>query len=307
MRSQFTAVTIDFDSSLLLMSASIPSPVQTAEYPRRIVCLTDETTEVLYLLGEQDRIVGVSGYATRPPEARKKPRVSAFRNAKFDAILDLKPDLVLTFSDVQAEITRELVLRGVTVLNFNQRSIQEILEMIAVLARIVGRQGEGLALVEELRHGLDKIAGSAKGFPVRPRVYFEEWNDPLISGIGWVEELIEVAGGEAVFPELRGCGKAKDRVVDPSAVIARDPEVIVASWCGRKVNKEAICARPGWGEIAAVRNAHVYEIKSNCILQPGPASLTDGVRQLHAILARVAGVDAAAAADESQIGATRLL
>ncbi len=290
-----------------IVRLSIPSPVQTAEYPRRIACLTDETTEVLYLLGEQDRIVGVSGYATRPPEARKKPRISAFQNAKFDAILDLKPDLVLTFSDVQAEITRELVLRGVTVLNFNQRSIQEILEMIAVLARIVGKEDEGLALVEELRRGLDKIAEAAKAFPVRPRVYFEEWNDPLISGIGWVEELIEVAGGQVVFPELRGCGKAKDRVVDPSAVIARDPEVIVASWCGRKVNKEAICTRPGWEKITAVRNAHVYEIKSNCILQPGPASLTDGVRQLHAILAGVAGVDAAPAADETQISATRLL
>jgi iron complex transport system substrate-binding protein len=258
-------------------------------------------------LGEQDRIVGVSGYATRPPEARKKPRVSAFKNARFDAILDLKPDLVLTFSDVQAEITRELVLRGVTVLNFNQRSIKEILEMIAMLARVVGKEGKGLALVEELRRGLDKIAESAKAFPVRPRVYFEEWNDPLISGIGWVEELIELAGGEVIFPELRRCGKAKDRVVDPSAVIARDPDVIFGSWCGRKVNKEAICARPGWGKITAVRNADVYEIKSNCILQPGPASLTDGVRQLHGILARVAGVDASSAADESQIVATRVL
>jgi iron complex transport system substrate-binding protein len=298
------AATIDPNLQSDLMSAFIPSPVKTTEYPRRIACLTDETTEVLYLLGEQDRIVGVSGYATRPPEARKKPRISAFQNAKFDAILDLKPDLVLTFSDVQAEITRELVLRGVTVLNFNQRSIQEILEMIAMLARIVGKEDEGLALVEELRRGLDKIAEAAKAFPVRPRVYFEEWNDPLISGIGWVEELIEVAGGRVVFPELRGCGKAKDRVVDPSAVIARDPEVIVASWCGRKVNKEAICTRPGWGKITAVQNAHVYEIKSNCILQPGPASLTDGVRQLHAILA---GVAAAPAANETQIGATRLL
>ena len=189
---------------------------------------------MLYLLGEQDRIVGVSGYSTRPPEARQKPRVSAFRNAKFDAILNLKPDLVLTFSDVQAEITRELVLRGVTVLNFNQRSIQEILDMIAVLGRIVGKEAAGMALVDRLRSGLDEIAGAAKGLKFRPRVYFEEWNDPLISGISWVEELIEIAGGQTVFPELRGCGKAKDRVVDPSDVIACDPEVIIASWCGRK-------------------------------------------------------------------------
>jgi len=276
-------------------------------YPGRIVCLTDETTEILFLLGEQDRIVGVSGYSTRPPEARRKPRVSAFRNAKFEAILDLKPDLVLTFSDVQAEITRELVLRGVTVLNFNQRSIREILDMIAMLARIVGKETEGLVLVDKLRHGLDEIAEAAKVFKIRPRVYFEEWNDPLISGISWVEELIEIAGGQTVFPGLRGCGKAKDRVVDPLAVIAHDPEVIIASWCGRKVNKEAICSRPGWDQIAAVRNGHVYEVKSNCILQPGPASLTDGVQQIHAILARVTGTGGGTATDETEIGAAPLL
>src|SRR5580700_10384190 len=219
-----------------LMPLLISSPPQIAEFPRRIVCLTDETTDVLYLLGEQDRIVGVSGYTTRPPEARRKPRVSAFRNAKFDAILDLKPDLVLTFSDVQAEITRELVLRGVTVLNFNQRSIREILEMIAVLARLVDKADAGAALVQNLQRGLDEIAAAARAFPRRPRVYFEEWNDPLISGIEWVEELIEIAGGEPIFPELRGRGKVKDRVVDAAEVAARDPEVIVASWCGRKVN-----------------------------------------------------------------------
>jgi len=281
-------------------------------YPGRIVCLTDETTEILFLLGEQDRIVGVSGYSTRPPEARRKPRVSAFRNAKFDAILDLKPDLVLTFSDVQAEITRELVLRGVTVLNFNQGSIKEILDMVAMLARIVEKEADGLALVDRLSHGLEEIAAAAKDFRIRPRVYFEEWNDPLISGIGWVEELIEIAGGQTVFPELRGCGKAKDRVVDPLAVIARDPEVIIASWCGRKVNKEAICSRQGWEQITAVRNGHVYEVKSNCILQPGPASLTDGVKQLHGILARVAApgvatAGVAAAGNEAEIDAASLL
>jgi len=210
------------------MLVSMPVP---ADFPRRIVCLTDETTEVLYLLGEQDRIVGVSGYATRPPEARRKPRVSAFKNAKFDAILALKPDLVLTFSDVQAEITRQLVLRGVTVLNFNQRSIAEILEMIAALARLVGKPDEGLALVASLQSGLRAIAKSAQAFPHRPRVFFEEWKDPLISGIRWVEELVEIAGGEILFPELAACGKAQDRVVDPAAVVERDPEVILASWC----------------------------------------------------------------------------
>jgi iron complex transport system substrate-binding protein len=270
------------------MPHPISSPTEVAEFPRRIVCLTDETTETLYLLGEQDRIVGVSGYTTRPPEARRKPRVSAFRNAKFDAILDLKPDLVLTFSDVQAEITRELVLRGVTVLNFNQRSIREILEMIAMLARIVGKADAGAALVENIERGLEEITRAASAFPHRPRVYFEEWNDPLISGIQWVEELIEIAGGTPLFPELSTCGKARDRVVDASEVAARDPEVIFASWCGRKVNVKQIGARPGWAETSAVRNRHVYEIKSAIILQPGPASLTEGVRQMHAILARAA-------------------
>ncbi len=274
------------------MPIPISSQELVAEFPRRIVCLTDETTETLYLLGEQDRIVGVSGYTTRPPEARRKPRVSAFRNAKFDAILELKPDLVLTFSDVQAEITRELVLRGVTVLNFNQRSIREVLEMIAVLARIVGKAEVGAALVESIARGLEKIARGASAFPWRPRVYFEEWNDPLITGIEWVEELIEIAGGIPIFPELRGRGKAKDRVVDAAEVAARDPEVILASWCGCKVNMGQIAARPGWAQTSAVRNGHVYEIKSAIILQPGPASLTDGARQMHAILARVAGAEA---------------
>ncbi|MGH9562017.1 MAG: cobalamin-binding protein [Terracidiphilus sp.] len=270
------------------MAVSFSPSSTAAEYPRRIVCLTDETTEILYLLGEQDRIVGVSGYTTRPPEARLKPRVSAFRNAKFDAILDLKPDLVIAFSDVQSEITRELVLRGVTVLNFNQRSVREILETILVLARVVGKPAEGAALVERLECDLRGISETSKNFQRRPRVYFEEWNDPLLSGIEWVEELIEIAGGDAVFPELRGCGKAKDRMVDPAEVVARDPEVILASWCGRKVNVKQICARPGWAEISAVRKGHVYEIKSAIILQPGPASLTEGVRQIHEILARVA-------------------
>lgn len=273
------------------MSTSFTSSAQETEFPRRIVCLTDETAEVLYLLGEQDRIAGVSGYASRPPEVRTKPRVSAFRNAKFDAILALKPDMVLTFSDVQAEITKELVLRGLTVLNFNQRSIAEIFEMIATLSRLVGKEKEGCALIGSLRRGLDEIADSAKAFPRRPRVFFEEWNDPLISGIRWVEELVEIAGGEVLFPELRECGKARDRVVDPAAVAARNPEVILASWCGNKLDRRQIEARPGWAETSAVRNGHVYEIPSGCILQPGPASLTDGVRQIHAILASVLGVE----------------
>jgi iron complex transport system substrate-binding protein len=277
------------------MSVALQMPLSQTDFPRRIVCLTDETTEVLYLLGEQDRIVGVSGYATRPPEARRKPRVSAFKNAKFDAILALQPDLVLTFSDVQAEITRQLVLRGITVLNFNQRSIAQILEMIEALARLVGKPNEGQALVESLQRGLQAIAASAETFPHRPRVFFEEWKDPLISGIRWVEELVEIAGGEIIFPELAACGKAQDRVVDPAVVATRDPELILASWCGMKVNKNLIRSRPGWSSTSAVRSGRVYEIKSTYILQPGPASLTEGIRQIHAILAHAVGVPVAPA------------
>lgn len=273
------------------MTAPNSSPSPLAGFPRRIVCLTDETTETLYLLGEEDRIAGVSAYARRPPAARMKPRVSAFQSANFEAILALNPDLVLTFSDVQADITRELVRRGATVLNFNQRSIAEIYEMIAVLASLVGRTAEGLTLVESIRAGLDAISVSAQSFSHRPRVFFEEWPDPLISGIEWVEELMEVAGGALTFPEKRGCGKAQDRVVEPDEVIARDPEVIFASWCGKPVSVEQIAARPGWSAISAVRNGHIYEIPGDCILQPGPASLTEGVRQMHAVLARVVGVE----------------
>jgi iron complex transport system substrate-binding protein len=280
-----------------------PSTQEQAGFPRRIVCLTDETVETLYLLGERDRIVGISAYASRPKEARSKPRVSAFRDANYDKILALEPDLILAFSDVQAEITRELVRLGATVLHFNQRSVAQILEMIAALARIVGRERGGEALIADLERGLDAIRETASKFPRRPRVYFEEWDDPLISGIEWVEELIEIAGGEPIFPERRRCGKAQDRVVDPAEVIVRDPEVILASWCGKKVKKDAIAARPGWSEISAVRHGHVYEIEGDCILQPGPASLTDGVRQIHAILARATGSEEEASAAPCKIEA----
>ncbi len=289
-----------------MQSAQDQSPTPK-DYPRRIVCLTDETTEILYLLGEQDRIVGVSGFTTRPLEARTKPRVSTFRDADCEAILALQPDLVLTFSDVQAEITRQLVSRGLTVLNFNQRSIGEIFDTIAMLSRLVGRQNEGQALIERFKQGLDEIAVSTKAFPYRPRVFFEEWNDPLISGIRWVEELIEIAGGEALFPELRECGKAQDRIVEPTAVAARDPQVVIASWCGMKVKKQVILSRPGWEATSAVQSGHIYEIPSGCILQPGPAALTDGVRQLHAILARVVGVDVAPELGPRPAGQTHLL
>ena len=258
-----------------------------ASFPRRIICLTEETTETLYLLGEQDRIVGVSGYTVRPPEARQKPKVSAYINAKFDKIISLKPDLVFAFSDLQADIAAELIRRGVTVFTFNQRSIVEIMEMILTIGRIVGCAEKAAQLVTTLQSDMDAIAQSAARFPYRPRVLFEEWNDPLISGIRWVDELIEIAGGDSLFPELRECQSAKDRIVNPAVVVERDPQVIIGSWCGRQVKKDLIRARDGWTNISAVRNDRIYEIKSAYILQPGPAALTEGLRQLHAILAGV--------------------
>jgi len=261
----------------------------TKSFPRRIICLTEETTETLYLLGEQDRVVGVSGYTVRPPEARQKPRVSAFINARFDKILALEPDLVFAFSDLQADIAAELIRRGVTVFTFNQRSIIEIMEMILTIGRIVGSAEEAERLIATLQTEMDAIAASAARFPFRPRVLFEEWYDPLISGIRWVDELIEIAGGDSVFPELRVQQSAKDRIVNPADVIVRDPQVIVGSWCGRQVKKNLIRARAGWANISAVRDEQLYEIKSTYILQPGPAALTEGLRQLHAILARVVG------------------
>lgn len=254
-------------------------------FPRRIICLTEETTETLYLLGEQHRIVGVSGYTVRPPEARQKPKVSAYINAKFDKILSLKPDLVFAFSDLQADIAAELIRRGVTVFTFNQRSIVEIMEMILTIGRIVGSADKAEQLVAKLQTEMDAIAQSASRFPYRPRVLFEEWYDPLISGIRWVDELIEIAGGDPIFRELRECQSAKDRIVDPAIVIDRDPQVIIGSWCGRQVKKDLIRAREGWASISAIRNDQIYEIKSAYILQPGPAALTEGLRQLHAILA----------------------
>lgn len=270
------------------------------EFPLRIICLTEETTETLYLLGEDHRIVGVSGYTVRPPAARLKPKVSAFINAKIDKIVALEPDLVLAFSDLQGDIVRELVRRGLTVFTFNQRSVTAILQMIETLARLVDAMEKGKVLVDQLRGGLEAIAKSAARFQHRPRVLFEEWKDPLISGIRWVEELIEIAGGDPIFPDLRLHALAKDRIIRPAQVVERNPEVIIGSWCGVKVNKSYIRSREGWSEISAVRNQHLYEIKSTYILQPGPAALTEGVRQLHAILAHVAGeeVDSKLAPEE---------
>ncbi len=258
-----------------------------SKYPERIVCLTEETTETLYLLGQGDRIVGVSGYTVRPPEARQKPKVSAFINARFDKIEALKPDLVLAFSDLQADLAAELVRRGIAVVTFNQRTVDEILQMICMVGGLVGCQAEAEALTEHLAAGLARIRESASQFQRRPRVFFEEWDDPLISGIRWVEELVDIAGGAPIFPELSEARLARDRIVDPAEVIRRDPEVVLASWCGKKVNLPRIHARPGWRTVAAVREGRIFEIKSTYILQPGPASLTEGVRQIHDILKRV--------------------
>ena len=258
------------------------------KYPTRIVCLTEETTETMYLLGEGNRVVGVSGYTVRPPEARQKPRISAFISAKFDKIEALKPDLILAFSDLQADIVSELIRRGHSVVTFNQRSVDEILQMIRMLGGLVGCSGKAEALASRLESDLETIRDQAREFRVRPRVFFEEWDDPLISGIQWVEELVEVAGGDPVFPHLRHAKLGKDRIVSPEAVIEANPDVIIGSWCGKPVRKERIAGRPGWDQIAAVRNGHIYEVKSTYILQPGPASLTEGVRQVHDILTRVA-------------------
>ena len=258
-------------------------------YPERIVCLTEETTETLYLLGEERRIVGISGYTVRPPRARReKPRVSAFLSAKTDRILELKPDLVLGFSDLQADISKDLVKAGLNVVIFNQRSVDEILQMILIVGGLVGRTDRAQALVDGFRGSLEAIRARASRWTHRPRVYFEEWDDPLISGIRWVEELVEIAGGTPIFPELRDARLAKARIVASEDVVRRNPDVIVASWCGKRVNRVRIAAREGWTAIAAVRNGEIHEIKSSLILQPGPAALTDGVAQLHDVIAKVA-------------------
>ena len=256
-------------------------------YPSRIVCLTEETTETLYLLGEGDRVVGVSGYTVRPPEARNKPRVSAFINARFDKIDALNPDLILAFSDLQADIAAELVQRGYSVVVFNQRSVPEILQMIRMLGGLIGCSDRANELASRLEADLDRVRAAAAQSPRRPRIYFEEWDDPLISGIQWVEELIEIAGGDPIFPELRHAKLGKDRIITAEEVARRNPDVIVASWCGKAVRKDKIASRSGWENVTAVRNGAIHEIKSAFILQPGPASLTEGLRQLHEIIVGV--------------------
>jgi iron complex transport system substrate-binding protein len=252
--------------------------------PRRIVCLTEETVETLYLLGEQDRIVGVSGYAVRPQRVRReKPRVSAFISADIPKILALEPELVLAFSDLQADISSELIRAGVAIHVFNQRDIAGILAMIRTLGALVGAAERADQLATGYERRLASVASTARPSP-KPKVYFEEWDDPLISGIGWVSELIEIAGGKDILPDLRVQQAAKDRIVLPEVVRAAAPDVILASWCGKKVVPDKIRKRPGWNEIPAVRNNRLVEIKSPLILQPGPAALTDGLDAIVAAL-----------------------
>lgn len=253
-------------------------------YPSRIVCLTEETTETLYLLGEEQRIVGISGFTVRPPRARReKPRVSAFTSANMGKILALKPDLVLGFSDLQADIAAQLIRSGVPVHVFNQRSVEEILQMIRILGGMVGREDRARTLASELQSGLDRIAAEAASFKRRPRVYFEEWDTPQISAIRWVSELIGIAGGEDCFPDLAIEPLGRQRIIaDPEETVRRAPDLIFGSWCGKKFQPASVATRPGWAQVPAVRDAAIYEIKSPLILQPGPAALTDGVRALHA-------------------------
>ena len=248
---------------------------------RRLVCLTEETVETLYLLGEQERIVGISGYCVRPPQARRdKPRVSAFTSADIPKILDLRPDLVLSFSDLQADIVAALIRHGVTVHAFNQRSVAEIFDMIRMLGALVGAGDRADRLASELAGGVAAARARAAKFPWRPKVYFEEWDDPMISGIAWVSELIEAAGGVDVFADRASGKAAKDRIVTAAEVIERQSDIIIGSWCGKKFRPEKVAARPGFARIPAMRNHAIHEIKSSIILQPGPAALTAGLAEL---------------------------
>jgi iron complex transport system substrate-binding protein len=254
--------------------------------PERIVCLTEETVETLYLLGEERRIVGVSGYAVRPARVRKeKPRVSAFISADFEKVLALDPDLVLTFSDLQADIAAELIRRSIAVHAFNHRDVAGIFDMVRTLGALVGANGKADALARTLQQRLDQARTRAAALARRPRVYFEEWDEPMISGIRWVAELIEIAGGIEVFPQLSMQKNARDRVVSAPELIAAAPDIIIGSWCGKKFVPAKVAARPGFAAIPAVRDGFLREIKSPLILQPGPAALTDGLDALAGIIA----------------------
>ncbi|MBS0566668.1 MAG: cobalamin-binding protein [Proteobacteria bacterium] len=255
--------------------------------PQRIVCLTEEPTEVLYAIGEEHRIVGISGFTVRPPRARReKPRVSAFTSAKIGEILKLNPDLVIGFSDIQADIARELIRAGVEVWISNHRSLAGILDYIRRLGALVGAVDKATALVLAAEERIAQVERLAKMLPRRPRVYFEEWDEPMISGIRWVAELVRIAGGDDAFPELAEKPLARDRIIaDPAEVVRRAPEIIIGSWCGKRFRADKVAARAGWDAIAAVRDGELHEVKSPIILQPGPAALFDGLEALHRIVA----------------------
>ena len=260
--------------------------VGTSYGPQRIVCLTEEPTEWLYLLGEERRIVGISGYTVRPPRAREeKPKVSAFLSAKIDKIVELQPDCVIGFSDLQADIASQLVKKGIQATIFNQRSVAEIFSMMYQLAAMVGQADKGLALMQVMQSRLLEIEALASTLKRRPRVFFEEWYDPHISAIAWVSELVGIAGGDDCFPELAKEPMGKGRIiVDGGEIVQRNPDIIFGSWCGRKFRPAHVRARAGWREVNAVKNDQLFEIKSAEILQPGPAALTDGVEQIHKII-----------------------
>ncbi|GHD70953.1 cobalamin-binding protein [Luteimonas padinae] len=265
------------------MSAVAPTPLRS---PRRIVCLTEEPTETLYALGEDHRIVGISGFTVRPPRARKeKPKVSAFTSAKIDEIMKLAPDLAIGFSDIQADIAAELVRRGVEVWISNHRSVDGILDYVRRLGALVGASARAESYADGLQRGLDEVAARAATLSRRPRVYFEEWDDPPITGIRWVSELVGIAGGDDVFPEHAAEPLAKQRILaDAGEVVRRAPDIIIGSWCGKKFRPDRVAARPGWDAIPAVRDGELHEVKSPLILQPGPAALTDGVQALAGIV-----------------------
>ncbi len=269
----------EFSVCIATMSAS-----NEPSYPQRIVCMTEETTETLYALGEEDRIAGISGFTVRPPRARKeKPKVSAFTSAKIDKILALDPDLVLGFSDIQADIAADLIRRGINVHVFNHRSVAGILRMIRMLGGMIGCSARADAYADSLRAQLPVAPRHPQR--ARPRVYFEEWDDPMISGIRWVSELVELAGGEECFPECAASSLARDRIIaDSQTVIDAAPDIIIGSWCGKKFRPERVAERPGWEGIPAVANGQMFEVKSAVILQPGPAALTDGISELCRII-----------------------
>jgi iron complex transport system substrate-binding protein len=263
----------------------------SAKYPQRIICLTEEGTEILYAINEQHRLVGISGFTYRPLQARKeKPIVSTFLDAKFKEIIDLKPDLVIGYSDLQADIAAELIRRGINVFIFNHKTVDEILSMILQFTSLIGCQDKGLKLVEKYEAKIDQIKQQASLLPCQPIVFFEEWGDPIISASAWVNDLIEIAGGKLAFPELKNKPLAKDRILLNEQVIERNPDIIIGSWCGKMFKPEKVKQRVGFENVNAVQNNHLFEIKSELILQPGPAALTDGLDKIVEIINKVMSI-----------------